>query len=86
MSGYIRSKSKGRRGLSPFAFALLQRIAAWQQQAGHYAKPSDIVPAGARRDWVSLQGLLGRGLIGMCEDGRVRVTQDGWKRLRGNRG
>jgi hypothetical protein len=86
MASYVRSKSKGRVGLSPFAHQLLQRIATWQRDAGVYAKPSDIVAAGGRRDWITLQSLLGRGLLNTTEDSHIRITGEGWRHLREHRG
>lgn len=77
------SRSRQRRPpISPYALQVLNRVAAWQRDAGYYASPSDIAEAGGRRDWISLQALLRRGLLNVTEDGRIRITGEGWRYLR----
>jgi hypothetical protein len=86
MTAYVRTaKSNGRQKrppISPYALHVLQRVATWQRDAGHYATASDIAEAGGRRDWLSLQGLLRRGLLNTTDDGRIRITGEGWRYLR----
>lgn len=86
MTAYVRTaKSSKRPPLSPNALRVLQRVATWQRDAGYYAEAGDIAEAGGRRDWLSLQGLLGRGLLNTTEDGRIRITGEGWRYLRVHR-
>jgi hypothetical protein len=86
MTAYVRTaKSGGRQKrppISPYALHVLRRVATWQRDAGYYAQPSDIAEAGGRRDWLSLQGLLRRGLLNTTDDGRIRITGEGWRYLR----
>jgi hypothetical protein len=87
MTGYIRTaRTKHRPGLSPYALQLLRRLEIWQHAAGSYPTPQEIVEERGRRDWISLQGLMGRGLVNMTEDSRVRLTSEGWRYLKAYRG
>lgn len=86
MTGYVRTaRGKRRPGVSPFALQLLRRLETWQLTAGCYATADDIVAAGGRRDWLSLQGLMGRGLVNVTEDKRLRLTSEGWRYLKAYR-
>jgi hypothetical protein len=83
MTGYVRtSKSKKRPPISRTGLHILQRLATWQRDADCYPLPADIVAAGGPRDWISLQGLLGRGLVNLTESGLLRLTGEGWRYLR----
>lgn len=87
MTAHIRtSRNKRRPGLSPYALQLLRRLEIWQHAAGTYPKPQEVVEESGRRDWISLQGLMGRGLVNMTEDNRVRLTAEGWRYLKAHRG
>jgi hypothetical protein len=87
MTAYVRTtRTKTRPGLSPYALQLLRRLEIWQNAAGSYPTPQDIVEESGRRDWISLQGLMGRGLVNMTDDKRVRLTAEGWRYLKAHRG
>jgi hypothetical protein len=78
------TKSRRRPGLSLAGLRLLRRLEQWREHAAAWPTPSEFASDGTR-DWMTLQGLLGRGLVNLNDRGLLRLTAEGWRYLRAHR-